>query len=463
MKKIKKYYYVMMLVCGFVCSFITPKVLCHANELQKEEEVRTLFGEVILEDTESGPIIAQDDVMMLFEYTGKRDWKWPVPSSDMLSSCYLDGRSHYAIDIAASKGAPIYASYPGVVIGTSMACSHNYGKSGSCGCNGGMGNYVFIRHTYEGIDFVTRSIHLTKVNVSVGTQVTKDTVIGTVGSTGSSRGFHLDFRIYQGSAQTSSKSTCVDPLKDQFLEMPSGLNANAASTSCCYTYVKEVKKIYEVPLLKEEESEDKTEGIFPEPIPQPKPPVNTGKTPFYDVPGGQWYHDAVEYVYNKKIMSGMTEQTFGPDDRLTRAQFAAMLYRLEGSKEVTFEDRFSDVLEGQWYSNAVIWANDTKIVSGYLDSSLFGTDDPITREQIAVMLYRYAAFKEYDLNKTADYTAFTDGSEVSEYAQEAVSWAIGSGFISGKTKEILAPLGDATRAECASVFMRFMNVYHEKE
>lgn len=433
--KVWKKYTSLLGTAVLLASFImTPVSIYGASE------TNTLFGEVILEETESGPNIEGDDFMLFSEYTGKRDWKWPVPDSNTLSSCYLDGRSHYAIDITAPKGTNIYASYAGVVIGTSMACSHNYGKSGSCGCNGGMGNYIFIRHNYEGVDFVTRSIHLTKVNVSVGDKVTKDTVIGTVGSTGSSRGFHLDFRIYQGSSQTSSKSTCVDPLKDQFLEMPKGLNANGASTDCCYTYVKEVKKIYEVPLQKEE----------------PKPPVNTGKTPFYDVPGNQWFHDAVKYVYENKIMSGMTADTFCPNENLTRSQFAAMLYRLEGSPEVVYEERFEDVPAGQWYSEAVTWANDTGVVSGYADSDKFGTEDSITREQIAVMLYRYAAYKGYDVSKTGSIEQFTDSSKVSEYAQEGITWAVGSGFISGKTNEILDPLGLATRAECASIFMRFM-------
>lgn len=182
--------------------------------------------------------------------TGKRDWKWPVPSTNKLSSCYLDGRGHYALDIyTGTMGNAVYASYPGQVIAVNTSCTHNYGKQSSCGCGGGLGNYIFIRHSYNGVNYVSRYGHLTNVNVSVGNYVTKDTVIGTVGSTGYSMGFHLDFRIYQGSSTSHVASRdCVDPFKQQFLAMPSGLNAGGATTQCCYTYVDEVKKIYATPL-----------------------------------------------------------------------------------------------------------------------------------------------------------------------------------------------------------------------
>lgn len=372
------------------------------------------------------------EIAVLSTYTGNRDWKWPVPDSNTLSSCYIDGRAHYALDIAAPKGTAVYASYPGTVISTSMACSHNYGKTGSCGCNGDMGNYIFVRHNYNGVDFVTRYIHLTKVNVSSGDKVTKDTVIGTVGSTGSSRGFHLDFRIYQGSKQSSSKTTCVDPLKDQFLAMPSGLNANAATTACCRTYVNEVKAIYANPIVGES-------GL-----------------PFKDVPKGSWFFDAVSYVYENKIMSGMTADMFYPEDMLTRSQFAALLYRLEGSPSVTYKQIFEDVPKGQWYSDAVIWANQKGIVSGYAGQPIFGTNDFITREQIAVMMHRYAAYKGYDVSKEGNLDVFEDKDDISSYAMDAICWAVGVEIISGKDADTLAPLGNTYRAECASIFMRFM-------
>lgn len=175
--------------------------------------------------------------------TGNRDWKWPVPASNSLSSCYLDGRSHYALDISAGGGASIYASYPGTVIYTYTGCNYDYGKNGNCPCGscGNLGNSVYIKHSYNGVSYVSRYGHMRSVRVSVGQTITKDTVIGTVGSTGYSTGNHLDFRIYKGSTTSHvAARDSMDPFKDNFLEMPSGLNANAATTACCKTYVNEV-------------------------------------------------------------------------------------------------------------------------------------------------------------------------------------------------------------------------------
>lgn len=199
------------------------------------------------------------------EVTGNMDWKWPVPSSNTLSSCYLDGRAHYAIDISAAKGASIYACYEGVVIDTYHSCSHNYAKSSSCGCNGGLGNSVYVRHNYNGVDYVSRYGHLTAIEVSVGDVVTTDTIIGTVGSTGSSGNHHLDLRIYQGSSKSHTKTRdCVDPLKDLLLEIPEGINANKASTGCCYSYMKEVKQIYADYQAQKEAEELARQQVFEE-------------------------------------------------------------------------------------------------------------------------------------------------------------------------------------------------------
>lgn len=177
---------------------------------------------------------------------GNADWKWPVPGFNSMSSCYIDGRAHYAIDINAPMGADVYACYEGEVIEIDTSCPHNYPKYESCGCNGDLGNSVSIHHTYNGVDYVSRYGHLTSVNVSVGDIVTEETIIGTIGSTGYSLNYHLDFRIYHGdSIYYSSARDCVDPLLDLFLEIPEGLNVNSASTACCYSYMDEVNKVYE--------------------------------------------------------------------------------------------------------------------------------------------------------------------------------------------------------------------------
>ena len=168
-------------------------------------------------------------------------WKWPVPSSNSLSSCFTDGRNHNAIDIAASKGSTVVSAYAGKVISTNTTCSHNYGKNSSCGCGGGLGNYVYILSSYNGQNYVSRYGHLSTVSVSVGQSVSKGQTIGTVGSTGYSSGFHLDYQIYvPTSGNNMGKSRIIDPLMEEFLEIPAGLNANAATTSCCYDYVHQV-------------------------------------------------------------------------------------------------------------------------------------------------------------------------------------------------------------------------------
>ena len=174
---------------------------------------------------------------------GNQDWKWPVPSSDKMSSCFIDGRRHYAIDIQADRGEEVYASYEGQVIAVFNTCRHNYRKYYGC-CDGGLGNNVYIRHIYNGQNYVSRYAHLTEVYVEVGQVVTTDTVIGTVGCTGYSSGNHLDFRVYKGYLEEQdSRENAIDPLMEQFIELPETFHANA-STWCCYRYEDQVKTLY---------------------------------------------------------------------------------------------------------------------------------------------------------------------------------------------------------------------------
>lgn len=176
--------------------------------------------------------------------SGNQDWKWPVPDSDKMSSCFIDGRNHYAIDIQADHGTDIYASYFGEVIAVFDTCTHNYRKYYNCGCDGGLGNNVYIRHIYNGENYVSRYGHLTDVYVSVGDIVTEDTIIGTVGCTGYSSGFHLDYRVYKGyTVEEDSRENVIDPLMEQFIELPEGFHANA-TTWCCYQYEEKVLELY---------------------------------------------------------------------------------------------------------------------------------------------------------------------------------------------------------------------------
>lgn len=183
------------------------------------------------------------------------------------------------------------------------------------------------------------------------------------------------------------------------------------------------------------------------------------KLPFTDVPEDKWYYEAIKYVYMNNIMSGLTDSLFSPEEKLTRAQFAVTLYRMTGSPKVEYTNKFSDVLDDQWYTEGVLWASETGIVRGYEDGS-FGTNDLITREQMAVMVYRYADYMKYDISQTGDLGAFDDEASISAFAVDAMKWAVGAGLITGKddgTK--IDPQGTATRAECAAIITRFMKQY----
>ncbi len=174
---------------------------------------------------------------------GQRDFRWPVPGQYGLSSCFLDQRRHYAIDISAPKGSTVIASYGGTVVATYNGCSHNYG--GDCGC--GFGNYVIMQHSYalksgEHITLYTRYAHLTKATVSVGDVLSAGQQVGTVGSTGLSTGHHLDFQILRG-GYTPYRSYSIDPYINELLELPEGI-WNALGSYCCGKYIEYIKDLY---------------------------------------------------------------------------------------------------------------------------------------------------------------------------------------------------------------------------
>ena len=165
---------------------------------------------------------------------------------------------------------------------------------------------------------------------------------------------------------------------------------------------------------------------------------------------GTWYHEAVDYVLRNGLMNGYSNGLFGPNDTLTRAQFAQILYNKEGRPAVTGGSAFPDVAEGAWCSPAISWAAEQGIVGGYSDG-LFGPEDSITREQLAVMLWRYAgspAATDKELH-------FTDADQASGYALEALRWAVENGVMSGKGGGVLDPNGLATRAQTAQMVGNF--------
>ena len=188
--------------------------------------------------------------------------------------------------------------------------------------------------------------------------------------------------------------------------------------------------------------------------------TETTELNFTDVKESDWFFKGVAYVVDKGVMSGVSENQFDPSGKLTRAMLVQMLYNMESRPACDAENAFMDVPVGQWYTDAVIWANDAKIVSGMGDG-LFAPNMEITREQMVAMLYNYAKYKGYDVTASADLSAFADTASVSTWAQPAMQWAVAEGYISGMGDSQLAPQGTATRAEIASVIMRFMEATAE--
>ncbi len=185
----------------------------------------------------------------------------------------------------------------------------------------------------------------------------------------------------------------------------------------------------------------------------------TPKADFSDVPADAWYAEAVQYVYENGLMTGTSNTTFSPDLTTSRSMIATILWRMAGSPVVNYAMDFADVPADQWYAEAVRWASSEGIVGGYGNGS-FGTGDPITREQFAVMLYRFAQKQGYDVSvgENTNILSYTDVSSVSEYAIPAMQWAVGSGVITGMG-DTLAPQGETTRAQAAMMLMRFSEQY----
>ena len=183
--------------------------------------------------------------------------------------------------------------------------------------------------------------------------------------------------------------------------------------------------------------------------------------PFTDVPEGAWYADAAAYVYEHGLMAGTSATTFAPDVTTSRAMIATILWRMAGSPVVNYAMNYTDVAQGQWCSEAIRWATSEGIVGGY-GNGLFGTNDPITREQFAAMLWRYAQEQGYDVSigENTNILSYTDVADLSEYAISAMQWACGAGIIAGTGDgSTLSPQGTATRAQLAVMLMRFCEEY----
>lgn len=189
-------------------------------------------------------------------------------------------------------------------------------------------------------------------------------------------------------------------------------------------------------------------GIFP----STALAANSG-IPFTDVKEADWCYEAVQYVYKNGMMNGTGDTTFSPNASTTRGMIVTILHRMEGTPYAAGE-KYTDVAAGRYYTDAVAWASANGIVGGY-GNGKFGPDDPITRQQMAAILYRYAQYKGYDVSQSADLSKYTDAGQVSSYAKPALSWANAEGLINGVTQTTLVPQGNATRAQVATILMRF--------
>ena len=175
--------------------------------------------------------------------------------------------------------------------------------------------------------------------------------------------------------------------------------------------------------------------------------------PFTDVSSKVWYYNTVKETYKLGLMTGTTSTTFSPDSSMSRGMVATVLYRMASAPNVTYKSIFKDVNKSDYYAQAVTWAYNNKIISGYSNNK-FGPNDNVTREQIAVMLCNYARFKNQKVNITKDLSKFKDYKNITSYATPSMMWVVKNGIMSGTEDGRLNPISNATRAECAKMLLQ---------
>ena len=184
----------------------------------------------------------------------------------------------------------------------------------------------------------------------------------------------------------------------------------------------------------------------------------TGANPFTDVSEKDWFYGDVMFVCENGLMLGTSKTLFSPYGTATRGMMATILWRMEGSPAPKGKNGFTDVEAEKWYTDAVTWTAENGIFAGY-GKDKFGPDDPITREQLAAIFYRYADYKGYDLTAKGILDTFKDADKITDYAKTAMQWAVSSGLVKGKSGNLLDPQGTATRAEIAAMLHRFIEKY----
>jgi len=203
-----------------------------------------------------------------------------------------------------------------------------------------------------------------------------------------------------------------------------------------------------------------------EPPSEPPPPVDVWINPYTDVAEPDWFYEAVQFVTERGLMKGTDSKLFSPLATMTRAMLVTILFRLEDFVNVSSEFQisdsgFSDITEGAWYCDAVVWAAINGIVEGY-GNGKFGTNDPVTCEQVATILYRYAKTKGLDVSAATDLSEFADANVISAWALEATKWAVQVGILQGLPGDVIAPKVASTRAEIATIFRQFVEGFLSK-
>lgn len=183
-------------------------------------------------------------------------------------------------------------------------------------------------------------------------------------------------------------------------------------------------------------------------------------TPFTDVRLADWFYEYVSFAYRYGLMEGINSYQFAPDATATRAMVVQILYRMSGEPAVSYGSSFTDVASNAWYADAIAWAARNNIVNG-TGAATFDPNAPVTREQFATMLYRYARYRGFNTSLTANILSYYDVNQVSEYAFEALQWACAEGIVNGTSTGYLTPQGNATRAQLAAMLMRFCNEYFD--
>lgn len=296
---------------------------------------------------------------------------------------------------------------------------------------------------------------LSKVSGTVKSVVKEGDAISSVILTDGTTDFRLLFNNYIGYSDASSAD--ITAFVKEGAEISAvGVIYNDPEGVCL-----RIRDLSEVELVTEDKPEEPDEPDRPIQPGKPSKPSDEDKPeeldePFADVDELDWFYDAVVYVYNEGMMDGISATQFAPNSNLTRGMVVTMLYRLEGEPRVTGSSGFDDVASGAWYADAVTWAAENGIVNGVSDTE-FAPNVNITREQLAAILYRYAEYNDYDVSGRDDLSEFTDRSSISSYALDAMRWAVDEGLITGITNTTIEPQGTATRAQAATMFMRFMS------